>query len=136
LVPTGAGTEKAVTGDLRYQTQREVVESGELMQVKVRYKQPDGDTGTEMVEQIPAPTAWSASPDFAAATEDTRFAAAVAAFGMILRGSEHHGKADLDWVHRTASKAVGNDRGGYRSGFVTLAGKARDLGVRAERPVR
>lgn len=136
LIPTGAGTEQAVTGDLRYQTQRKTVDSEELMQIKVRYKEPDGDTSTEMVEQVPAPGGWSEGPDFAAASEDTRFAAAVAAFGMILRGSEYSGDADLKWVQRTASKAIGDDPGGYRAGFVSLAGKARDLGAQAENPAR
>jgi Ca-activated chloride channel family protein len=127
LVPTGAGPDEAVTGDLRYQTSRDKVEKPELMQIKVRYKQPDGDHSTEFSQVVSFPTAWEEGPAFSSASPDTRFAAAVAAFGMILRGSEHKGSADLDWAYQTASRAIDVDAGGYRSGFCELVSQAREL---------
>ena len=65
--------------------------------------------------------------DVSAASEDTRFAAAVAAFGMVLRDSGKRGSADLDLVARLASSSLGADRGGYRSELLSLVEKARSL---------
>jgi len=132
LVPAGVGGEKPVTGDLRYQGGRSVVEKAELMNIKVRYKQPDGETSTEMVHPVHLPGDWATGADFTKASEDTRFAAAVAALGMILRDSQHKGEAELDWVRQAAMQALGQDPGGYRSEFVGLVDKARAIKVATE----
>jgi len=127
LVPAGVGTSTAVTADLRYQKERPTIEKAELMQIKVRYKAPQGKTSTEFSEVVPVPAGWQEKMKFAKASADTRFAAAVGAFGMILRGSPHKGNADYDWVYKTATGALDIDSGGYRSGFCDLVRKARDL---------
>jgi len=133
LVPAGTGKDSAVTGKLRYQKPREVVEKAELMQIKVRYKQPDGDKSTEFVQAVPVPGEWQWLK-FTNASDDTRFAAAVAAFGMILRGSEHKGDAAMDWVYKTALKALAEDSGGYRSGFCDMVRRAREIKAAPEKP--
>jgi len=133
LVPAGVGKDSSATGNLRYQKPREVVDKAELMQIKVRYKQPDGDKSTEFTQAVPVPGEWKWLK-FTNATDDTRFAAAVAAFGMILRGSEHKGDAATDWVHKTALKALGEDSGGYRSGFCEMVRQARQNKARPEKP--
>jgi len=61
---------------------------------------------------------------FDAAPADFRFAAAVAAFGMILRESEHKGTATLPFVAEIAGGAMGRDAGGYRAEFLDLVRKA------------
>ena len=127
LVPVGVGTNAAATANLRYQTTRETVEKAELMQIKVRYKEPRGTVSTEFSDVVPLPENWQEALDFATASTDTRFAAAVGAFGMLLRGSQHKGAADLDWVYKTATAALDHDAGGYRSGFCELVRKARDI---------
>ena len=127
LVPAGVGAGAAVTADLRYQKERPTVEKAELMQIKVRYKAPQGKASTEFSEVVPLPADWQERMKFGKASADTRFAAAVGAFGMILRDSEHKGKADYDWVYKTAAAALDIDAGGYRSGFCQLVRKARDL---------
>lgn len=48
---------------------------------------------------------------FSRADADFRFAAAVAAFGMILKGSACRGEATLDWVLDTATGSHGQDPG-------------------------
>jgi len=127
LVPVGVGTNAAATADLRYQTTRETVEKAELMQIKVRYKQPQGTVSTEFADVVPLPADWHEGMDFAKASPNTRFAAAVGSFGMLMRGSQHKGAADLDWVYKTAAAALDTDPGGYRSGFCELVRKARDI---------
>jgi len=93
--------------------------SRELLTVKLRFKQPEGDT-SRLVE---VPLA-DAGGGFDTASADLRFAAAVAAFGMILRGSEHAGDATLPLVARIAGAALGEDAGGYRAEFLDLVRRA------------
>jgi Ca-activated chloride channel family protein len=68
---------------------------------------------------------------FDAAPADFRFAAAVAAFGMILRDSEHKGTATLPLVAEIAGSAMGRDAGGYRAEFLDLVRKAAGLSAAA-----
>ena len=67
---------------------------------------------------------------FQASPPDLRFAASVAAFGMILRDSPHKGDADLDKVLEWAKSGLGEDRGGLRAEFIQLADQARRLRAR------
>mgnify|MGYP003342515013 CR=1 FL=1 len=64
--------------------------------------------------------------EFAAASKDLRFAAAVASFGMLLRGSEYKGDATFSSIAEIAAGALGTDAGGYRAEFLDLVRKARD----------
>jgi Ca-activated chloride channel family protein len=64
---------------------------------------------------------------FAALPGDTRFAAAVAEYGMLLRESTHAPNANFEHVVATAQAAMGNDTEGHRAEFTVLARKARDL---------
>jgi Ca-activated chloride channel family protein len=65
-----------------------------------------------------------------AASKDLQFAAAVASFGMILRGSEHRGTSSLPAVAEIASGAIGEDKNGYRAEFVDLVRKAAAVGAK------
>jgi len=96
--------------------------SRELLTVKLRWKKPDGDTST--LREVPLAERGVA---FDAAPADLRFAAAVAAFGMILRASEHKGTATLPFVAEIAGSSLGRDEGGYRAEFLDLVRKAEDL---------
>ena len=60
-------------------------------------------------------------------TGDFRFAAAVAAFGLVLRESEYRGTATLDQVLQLARGAEGRDADGERAEFVRLVESARSL---------
>jgi Ca-activated chloride channel family protein len=93
--------------------------SGELLTVKLRFKEPTGDK-SELIEfplkQEPK--------RFGAASENLRFAAAVAEFGMLLRNSQHRGGATISAVEEIASSTLGKDPSGYRAEFVELVKKA------------
>ena len=93
--------------------------SRELLTVKLRWKKPDGDTST--LEEVPLA---EKGGSFEAAPTDLRFAAAVAAFGMILRDSEHKGTATFPLVAEIAGSALGRDQGGDRAEFLDLVRKA------------
>jgi Ca-activated chloride channel family protein len=90
-----------------------------MLVLRVRYKLPDASTSTRM--DVPLA---DRGATFAAADTDFRFAAAVAAFGMILKDSPYRGDATLNWVLDTATASRGQDRGGYRNEFMSLVQKA------------
>ncbi len=96
--------------------------SPDLLTVKLRYKQPDGDK-SELIERPLIDTGTA----FARASADFRFAAAVAEFGMILRDSPHKGNGTLASVLDWAQASRGSDEAGYRAGFLALARKAQTL---------
>ena len=111
---------------LKYQLQPEVTEpaiapdaSRELLTLKLRWKRPDGDTSTLL--EVPLADRGGA---FDEAPADLRFAAAVAAFGMILRDSSERGDATLPLVAKIAGTALGRDEGGYRAEFLDLVRRA------------
>jgi Ca-activated chloride channel family protein len=97
-------------------------DNGELLTLKPRYKQPDGDQssliGFGLTDDGKA---------FEAADPDYRFAAAVAGFGMLLRESPHKGQADYAKVLTWPNASRGADEGGLRAEFVRLVELARSL---------
>ncbi|MFM1995885.1 MAG: hypothetical protein RLZZ111_272 [Planctomycetota bacterium] len=97
--------------------------SRELLTVKLRWKQPEGATSTLL--EVPLADRGGA---FEAASTDFRFAAAVAAFGMILADGQGRGDATLPMVARIAAGALGSDPGGYRAEFLDLVRRAESLG--------
>jgi Ca-activated chloride channel family protein len=126
IVPAGGAPQPGVDA-LKYQTQPAPVESdaphsGELMTLKIRYKQPEGDTS----KLLEFPIADESVP-FAQADDDFRYAASVAAFGMLLRNSAHSGTATWEDVGTWASSALGTDPHGYRIEFADLVRKAAAL---------
>jgi hypothetical protein len=96
--------------------------SRELLTVKLRWKRPDGDAS--VLEEVPLVDRGGA---FERASADLRFAAAVAGFGMILRGSEQGGEVTLPMVAKIAAGALGSDQGGYRAEFLDLVRRAQSL---------
>ncbi|MEX2138908.1 MAG: von Willebrand factor type A domain-containing protein [Pirellulales bacterium] len=98
---------------------------GELFTLKLRYKQPDGDT-SKLIEH-PVKDSGKA---YREASGDFKFAASVAAFGMALRHSQHRGSITLDGIKELAVDGRSFDPSGYRSEFVTLIEKAQSLGAK------
>ena len=128
IVPVGA--EPPVTGTvdaLKYQRAERGAGSGEhgagggeMLTVKLRYKEPGGDTSRK-VEFVLR----DAGAGFAQASQDFKFAAAVAAFGMALR--EAPPPVALADVIAWARAGLGSDAGGYRAEFISLVGRAQQL---------
>ena len=91
----------------------------ELLIVRLRYKTPWSDKSREVERRL--------LPKRATATRNLEFASAVAAFAMILGGSEHKGSADLKMVEKLARGALGKDPDGLRQEFVELVKLAGDM---------
>jgi Ca-activated chloride channel family protein len=127
IIPTGVESDVNLpeVDALKYQ-QNTVDETAynndELMLVKLRYKAPDEDTS----QLIQTPVMAKAVP-FADASNDLKFAAAVAEFGMVLRDSEYKGSASFEEVLKLAKESKGVDLEGYRAEFIRLVETARAI---------
>ncbi|MGB1258951.1 MAG: vWA domain-containing protein, partial [Akkermansiaceae bacterium] len=100
IVPGNAAEDAPVIDDLKYQKRkpapkpadREVVDSPELMTVKLAYKQPDATKETESTyfntPVLDSKKTWQQ------ASEDFKFTSAVSLFGMLQRKSPHIGQGD------------------------------------------
>ena len=125
IIPVGARTDVKVEGvdALRYQAppaRDGATSTNELLFVRLRYKQPDGDV-SKLLERAVVDRSERNSADFT-------FASAVAAFGLVLRDSEYKGSATLEDVLRAAKRSIGEDPNGYRADFIRVVGAAQRLG--------
>ena len=96
----------------------------ELAHVRVRYKLP-GEQRSQLIEIPVLRSALLAGIE--QASENFRFAAAVAAFGQLLRGGQYLESWGYDDIANLARQARGNDPFGYRSEFVQLVALAETL---------
>lgn len=127
LIPASGNTEALAPtiDELRYQRSVDLTDAsrtGEWMTVGIRYKKPGIDVSTPL--SMPAK---GDDKKFAEASEDFRFTAAVAAFGMLLRKSEYSGNWTMSDVQRIASEAKGDDPHGLRGEFIEMVSKAAGL---------
>ncbi|KQW78335.1 hypothetical protein ASC89_16250 [Devosia sp. Root413D1] len=130
ITPVGSGAE--LNDPLRYSTDAtaETAGNGEIGFLKMRYKLPDEET-SKLIEQAIGKD--QAVSSLAEASEDSRFAAAVAAFGQKLRGSNY---GEMSWadIRSLAQGARGTDENGYRAEFMQLIDMARSLAPETEEP--
>lgn len=113
--------------DLRYQQSVKVdalAPSNEYAFLKLRYKKPNGST-SKLIEQPITTASELASVDLA--SNDVRFAAAVAAFGQKLRGAADIQDMSYAVIQDLAMSARGADRFGFRSEFIDLVRMAKLL---------
>lgn len=119
IIPTGVESSFIEpVDDLKYQQMiqnAKMNSKSELMTIKFRYKEPDGETSKLIVHAV------NDNPVTISSTSDNfRFATAVAQFGMLLRNSEFKGTATYEAVISQAAGSIGKDEEGYRTEFVKL----------------
>lgn len=85
----------------------------ELGTVKFRYKKPQGTKSAEIVHVIKNNAIQKESNDF-------KFASSVAWFGLVLRDSDLITKKNLSEIEKIAKESKGEDKEGYRKGFVKM----------------
>lgn len=127
LIPAGSDENTPGVDPLRYQkdaAQKPSAKSArnEVAWLKLRYKEPTAGK-SELLEWPVSNQAMS----FDSAPADTRFAAAVAEYGILLRGSKFKGDASFGHALQVASRAVGEDAAGPRAEFLELLKKAAKL---------
>ncbi|MDY3563696.1 VWA domain-containing protein [Gemmata sp. JC673] len=94
--------------------------SDEWLTVKMRYKHPDADVSKELTAAHKGAVTRELSDDF-------RFAAAVASFGMLLRDSKYKGAMTYAGVLEEAQGALGADPNNHRKQFLELVRRAKEL---------
>jgi Ca-activated chloride channel homolog len=125
IIPVGVKTAVGNIDPLKYQTTsiaNSADTSNELLTIKFRYKEPSGTT-SKLVSLITKDRKTSMTK----ASDDFRFAAAVAGFGMLLRNSPFKNDLTYDHVLELAGKSLGSDPEGYRAEFLRLVKTAQIL---------
>ncbi len=124
IIPAGLPVPGAKVDALKYQKPGQPPDQAnrDWLSVKLRYKDPDADSS----KLLEVPLTGGVAP-LAEASEDVRFASAVAGFGMLLRNSEHRGSLSYAAVRELARQAVGRDPVGLRADFLELIDAAAGL---------
>ncbi|EGF54055.1 von Willebrand factor type A domain protein [Bacteroides clarus YIT 12056] len=124
VIPAGVESDYAGKVDeLKYQKPEKTVPvslSKELLTVKLRYKQPDGDSSKRIEITLADDKANKVSVDF-------HFASAVAMFGQLLRDSDYKGTATYDKIISLTKTGLGKDAKGYKREFIRLVEIAKEL---------
>ena len=125
IIPAGSTEKVPGIDELKYQKTTinpAAASTGEILTVKLRYKQPKQDVSKLLSVPLRGPV-----KPFETASENTRFAASVAEWGLLMRESEFKDKASFDQVLDIARKAKGEDREGYRSEFIRLVETSKNI---------
>ncbi len=96
--------------------------ASDLMALRIRYKAPSGDK-SQLIEEHVSTTAAA----LGSTSDDFRFAAAVASFGMELRQSPYRGDFTFEKTKALAKGALGNDKENYRHDFITMVDQAHSI---------
>jgi Ca-activated chloride channel family protein len=127
IVPAGQPVPGGVD-PLKYQVQEKpaktttAANTTEMMNIKIRYKAPDGDT-SRLLEFPVRNAAGRMTPNLG-------FASAVAEFGLLLRRSAYKGSATWSQLAALAKEHRGPDPDGYRAEFIRLIDVAGALNAR------
>jgi Ca-activated chloride channel family protein len=119
IIPVGVDSEFLKIDELKYQTTKvdpAASNTKELMTVKFRYKKPDEDVSKLIVHPL-----IDTQVPLSKTSDDFRWSASVAAFGMLLRESEYVKNFSYDQVVQLAQGAKGEDQEGYRIEFINMA---------------
>ena len=127
VIPVGVESDfLKLVDSLKYQQNEKPLsktsQSDEILTVKFRYKAPDGDVSKLIVHPVR-----DQHIAINRTSDNFRFAASVAQFGMLLRDSEFKSASSFENVLSLAKKAKGSDEEGYRAEFVRLVESAQLL---------
>jgi Ca-activated chloride channel family protein len=128
VIPVGVESEFFKIDELKYQkttVDPKATVSGELMTIKFRYKKPDEDVSKLIVHPL-----LDSNISLAKTSDNFRWSASVAAFGMLLRESEYIKNYTYDAVVQMAQQSKGDDKEGYRIEFINMV---KSLGAMASR---
>jgi Ca-activated chloride channel homolog len=118
IIPVGIEENTGSIDPLKYQQNKQTYsgkKSDELMTVKLRYKAPDGE-----VSKLISTSIRDSDTRLMQSSDNFRWSAAVAEFGMLLRNSEFKGQSSYLQVVNLAQSAKGDDKNGYRSEFLRM----------------
>ncbi|MCB0563525.1 MAG: von Willebrand factor type A domain-containing protein [Phaeodactylibacter sp.] len=126
IIPVGVESPYlASVDDLKYQENKvtkDAAKSKELCTIKLRYKQPDGDK-SQLIEH----PLLDKGTELDKSSDNFRWAAAVAEFGLLLRDSEFKGNATYTHAVKLARSAKGKDLNGYRRELIDMIDTMKSL---------
>ncbi len=127
IIPADSEDDAPSVDPLKYQESKSVSGkyNNEILTVKLRYKDPKGEKSKLLEQPVQNKLVKNTSDNF-------RFSAAVASFGMLLRNSEFKGNTTVDSIVQLAQNSKGKDENGYRSAFIQLVKTVDDLHLLAE----
>ena len=119
IVPVGIKSNIVPSIDpLKYQKIEDshtVTGSDELLTVKFRYKDPKGTESKLIIQEL-----YDKSVKLDDASNNFKYSAAVAEFGLLLRDSKYKSSSNYAHVVKLAKSAKGIDEYGYRTEFIRL----------------
>jgi Ca-activated chloride channel homolog len=119
IIPVGVKSDAFDIDPLKYQKVEVKAIAGsndELLTIKLRYKKPNEDESRLIVHALK-----DRGIKLSETSDNFRFSASVAAFGMLLRDSEYVRKFSYDEVVGLAQSARGKDDDGFRAEFINMA---------------
>jgi Ca-activated chloride channel family protein len=121
---TGQG-KNSTDDDYKYQqttVKDNAKSSKELASIQFRYKKPEAEKSILISHSI-----LDKAIPLNNSTDNYRFSAAVAEFGLLLRDSRFKASSNFDHVIEMAQSARGEDSEGYRAEFIKIVTTAKDL---------
>lgn len=119
IIPAGVESKfLADVDELKYQRRADNNKAqnlGDILTVKFRYKAPDGDKSS-LIEEV----VYDRALPLERASDNFRWSAAVAEFGMLLHKSIYKGDATYSKCRALADGARGKDEEGYRREMIKL----------------
>jgi len=128
IIPAGIQSEFMPIDDLKYQQKNikpSAQNSNELLTIKLRYKQPDGNKSKLISHAV-----IDHKVALDRTSENFKWSAVVAGFGMLLRDSAFKNDLTFDELLRLARKGKGVDKEGYRIEFINLVQSCQLLAVK------
>ncbi len=115
---------KKAVDALKYQVERNASPQykDELATIKLRYKKSDGDKSKLIAETISNQTT-----SLEKTSDNLRWAAAVAQFGLTIRNSRYVKKKDYPSIIANAEAAMGVDKNGYRAEAIQLMQRMQEI---------
>jgi len=118
IVPANSDWKVRKSDDLKYQTttlNENAKVNNEIMTIKFRYKLPKSNTSIKLEYPVANETI-----ALNLASNNFKFSASVAAFGMLLRDSKFKADATYKMVSELAKESKGKDENAYRAEFIGL----------------
>ena len=117
----GAGTDVVMLFELVLTEGEAVGDSDTLFELRIRYKEPDGEESKEVNKSV------YMTDIKENASTDLNFACAVAGFAHLLRASDALGEVNAEMVLYLAKENIGEDKGNYRREFITTLNQYIDM---------
>lgn len=126
IIPAGSTAKIVGFTELKYQASPSLPSdnlfANELLTVKLRYKQPKGET-SQLIQKVLNNNGQS----YNNASDNLRFACGVATFGMLLRDSKFKGNATYTLAKQLLLSTKLNIENGYRAELIELITKTEKL---------